>query len=159
MIGPQNGAIKSQLGPLLNGIVNYEYWLPVPKMLFPGVQELIAEYQSSARGGTADPLGYYVVPQAYAQMQVVEQAIAGTSSLDDKKLAEFTRNNSFDTVVGQVRFGAGGGWAQPRVLQVQYQNIRSNEVDAFKNSNTQTVVWPEDLASGDLIYPFSKSRG
>jgi branched-chain amino acid transport system substrate-binding protein len=99
------------------------------------------------------------VPQAYAQMQVVEQAIAGTSSLDDKKLANFTRNNSFDTVVGQVRFGAGGGWAQPRVLQVQYQNIRSNEVDAFKNSNTQTVVWPEDLASGDLIYPFSKSRG
>src|SRR5450631_2055414 len=27
MIGPQNGSVKLELGPLLNGIVNYEYWL------------------------------------------------------------------------------------------------------------------------------------
>ncbi len=49
MIGPQNGSIKAQLGPLLNGLVNYEYWLPVPKMMYPGVAEMMAEYQSLAR--------------------------------------------------------------------------------------------------------------
>jgi len=37
MIGPQNASVKTALGPLLNGFVNYEYWLPVPKMMFPGV--------------------------------------------------------------------------------------------------------------------------
>src|SRR5450755_2243065 len=75
MIGPQNGSVKLELGPLLNGLVNYEYWLPVPKMMYPGVGEMIAEYQSRAATEGADPLGYYVDPQAYAQMQVLEQAV------------------------------------------------------------------------------------
>jgi branched-chain amino acid transport system substrate-binding protein len=34
MVGPQNTAIKAQLGPLLNGWTNYDFWLPVPKMNF-----------------------------------------------------------------------------------------------------------------------------
>src|SRR6266853_1085971 len=125
MIGPQNGSIKAQLGPLLNGIVNYEYWLPVPKMMFPGVADMIANYQSLAQGAGADPLGYYVAPQAYAQMQIVEQAVVGTRSLDDARLEQFTRNNSFKTVLGDVKFGQGGSWSQARVLQVQYQGIQS----------------------------------
>jgi branched-chain amino acid transport system substrate-binding protein len=58
MIGPQNGSIKAQLGPLLNGLVNYEYWLPVQKMMFPGVSEMMAKYQSLAENAGADPLGY-----------------------------------------------------------------------------------------------------
>lgn len=65
MIGPQNGAIKVQLGPLLNGIVNYEYWLPVPKMMYAGVAAMISKYQSLARYAGASPPGYYVAPQAY----------------------------------------------------------------------------------------------
>lgn len=32
MIGPQNTSVKSTLGPLLNGVVNYEYWAPAPSM-------------------------------------------------------------------------------------------------------------------------------
>jgi len=31
MVGLQSAAIKAQLGPLLNGWTNFEYWLPVPK--------------------------------------------------------------------------------------------------------------------------------
>jgi branched-chain amino acid transport system substrate-binding protein len=158
MIGPQNGSIKVQLGPLLNGIVNYEYWLPVPKMMYAGVAPMIAEYQSLARDAGADPLGYYVAPQAYAQMQIVEQAIAGTNSLDDAKLAQFTRNTSFKTVLGDVKFGAGGGWSEARVLEVQYQNIRTTDLADFKDASTQAVVWPSSLASGALIYPYAKAK-
>lgn len=158
MIGPQNGAIKAQLGPLLNGLVNYEYWLPVPKMMFPGVADMIATYQSLAQNAGADPLGYYVAPQAYAQMQVVEQAIAGTGSLDDAKLAQFTRESLFKTVVGDVKFGKGGGWSEARVLQVQYQNIESADLSEFKDARTQAVVWPASLASGALIYPYAKAQ-
>ncbi len=158
MIGPQNGSIKAQLGPLLNGIVNYEYWLPVPKMMYAGVASMIAEYQSRARDSGADPLGYYVAPQAYAQMQIVEQAIVGTNSLDDAKLAEFTRNAPFKTVLGDVKFGPGGGWSEARVLQVQYQNIRATDLSEFKDAGTQAVVWPSSLASGALIYPYVKAK-
>jgi branched-chain amino acid transport system substrate-binding protein len=39
MIGPQNGSIKVRLGSLLNGLVNYEYWLPVPKMMIPALHK------------------------------------------------------------------------------------------------------------------------
>jgi branched-chain amino acid transport system substrate-binding protein len=158
MIGPQNGSIKAQLGPLLNGLVNYEYWLPVPKMMFPGVAEMMAKYQSLAQAAGADPLGYYVAPQAYAQMQIVEQAVAGTGSLDDATLAQFTRDASFKTVVGDVKFGTGGGWSEARVLQVQYQNIKGADVSEFKDASTQAVVWPSNLASGSLIYPYAKVK-
>jgi branched-chain amino acid transport system substrate-binding protein len=158
MIGPQNGSIKAQLGPLLNGLVNYEYWLPVPKMMYPGVAEMIANYQSLAQDAGADPLGYYVAPQAYAQMQVVEQAVAGTGSLDDAKLAQFTRDSAFKTVVGDVKFGTGGGWSAARVLEVQYQNIKGADLSDFKDARTQAVVWPSSLASGELIYPYAKAK-
>jgi branched-chain amino acid transport system substrate-binding protein len=140
MIGPQNGAVKSELGSLLNGVVNYEYWLPVPKMMYPGVGRMIAEYQARAVSVGADPLGYYVAPQAYAQMQVVEQAIIGTGSLDDAKLAQFTRDSSFKTILGDVKFGAGGGWSEARVLQVQYRHINRNNLSIFKDARTQAVV-------------------
>jgi branched-chain amino acid transport system substrate-binding protein len=158
MIGPQNGSIKAQLGPLLNGLVNYEYWLPVPKMMFPGIAETIAKYQSAAPNAGADPLGYYVAPQAYAQMEIVEQAIVGTGSLDDVKLAQFTRDGLFKTVVGEVKFGKGGGWSEARVLQVQYQNIENADLSDFKDARTQAVVWPPSLSSGTLVYPYGEAR-
>jgi branched-chain amino acid transport system substrate-binding protein len=158
MIGPQNGSIKVQLGPLLNGIVNYEYWLPVSKMMYPGIAEMMAQYQSLARDAGADPLGYYVAPQAYAQMQVVEQAIAGTASLDDARLAQFTRDSSFKTVLGDVKFGQGGSWSEARVLQVQYQDIQSGDLSNFKDARTQAVVWPSSLVSRALIYPYAKAK-
>jgi len=158
MIGPQNGSIKAELGPLLNGLVNYEYWLPVPKMMYPGIGEMIAEYQSRAAAEGADPLGYYVAPQAYAQMQIVEQAVMATGSLDDATLARFTRDHPFKTILGDVKFGTGGGWSEARVLQVQYRNINGNDLSNFKRADTQAVVWPRALASAPLIYPYAKAR-
>jgi branched-chain amino acid transport system substrate-binding protein len=158
MIGPQNGSVKLELGPILNGVVNYEYWLPAPTMMYPGVADLITSYQTRAAAAGSDPLGYYVVPQAFAQMQVVEQAIVGTGSLDDARLTRFTRDNTFKTVVGDVRFGAGGGWTEPRVLQVQYQNIKGHDVSDFTNERTQPVVWPSRLVSGTFIYPYARAK-
>ena len=158
MIGPQNGSIKARLGPLLNGIVNYEYWLPVPKMMYPGVAPMIAEYQALATDAGADPLGYYVAPQAYAQMQVVEQAILGTNSLDDATLSAYAREATFKTVLGDVKFGPGGSWSEARVLQVQYRNIHTTDLADFEKPGTQAVVWPASVASGALIYPYGKVR-
>jgi len=75
MIGPQNASVKTALGPLLNGFVNYEYWLPVTKMMSPGVMAFMEKYQSQAAAAGNDPRGYCMARQAYAQMQVVEQAV------------------------------------------------------------------------------------
>jgi branched-chain amino acid transport system substrate-binding protein len=158
MIGPQNGIVKAALGPLLNGLVNYEYWLPVPSLLNPQMQSLLADYQSRAEHAGADPLGYYVAPLAYAQLQVVEQAIRAVGRTDDAALSDYTRKAAFDTVIGKVTFGDGGGWAQPRVLTVQFQNIESNDISEFKRPNTQAVVYPAQTANASVIYPYVKAK-
>jgi branched-chain amino acid transport system substrate-binding protein len=150
MIGPQSSTVQQQLGPLLNGVVNYEYWLPTSAMEFPGVQELISTYQERAKGTQADALGYYVAPCAYAQLQVVEQAIRGTDGLDDADLAEFTHAETFQTVMGDIRFSSQGEWDKPRVLTVQFQNIRSNDIDEFRSPEARMVVAPGEYSSGTL---------
>jgi branched-chain amino acid transport system substrate-binding protein len=158
MIGPQNGIVKSELGPLLNGIVNYEYWLPVPALMNPQVASLIQMYQSRAEEAGADPLGYYVAPLAYAQLQVLEQAVTAVGRIDDAALSDYTQQATFDTVVGKVTFGAGGGWVQPRVLTVQFQNIASNNISELMKPNTQAVVYPPETASGRVIYPYGNAK-
>jgi branched-chain amino acid transport system substrate-binding protein len=158
MIGPQNGVVKAALGPLLNGLVNYEYWLPIPALVNPRVESFIATYQSRADSGGADPLGYYVAPLAYAQLEVLGQAIMAVGSTDDAALSEYTRKATFDTVVGKVKFGDGGGWAQPRVLTVQFQNIEANNIAEFKRPNTEPVVYPPETASGHVTYPYGNAK-
>jgi branched-chain amino acid transport system substrate-binding protein len=158
MVGLQATAIKTQLGPLLNGFINYEFWLPVPKMQFPGVAELISRYQARATAEGVDPIGYYMPPWAYAQLQVLQQAVEAANTLDDVKLADYIRGHAFTTVVGEVTFGAQGEWARSRVLQVQYQNIKTNDMAQFKDMSTQIVVAPAEYASGRALYPYGRAK-
>ncbi|HEY7243763.1 MAG TPA: amino acid ABC transporter substrate-binding protein [Xanthobacteraceae bacterium] len=158
MVGLQATSIKTQLGALLNGFVNYDFWLPVPKMEFPGVMDLIKRYQVRAAAEGVDPLGYYMAPWGYAQLQVLQQAIEGTKSIDDAKLGDYIRAHSFKTVVGVVKFGPKGEFAQSRVLQVQFQNVKGNDVGQFKDASTQVVVAPAEYESGKVIYPYEKAK-
>jgi len=50
MVGLQTTSVKQQLGPLLNGIVNYDFWIPAKTMLFPGVDDFLKKYQDKATG-------------------------------------------------------------------------------------------------------------
>jgi branched-chain amino acid transport system substrate-binding protein len=103
MVGLQATALKTQLGAALNGFVNYDLWLPAPKMQFPGVAELMQKYQARASAEGVEALGYYMAPWGYSQLQVLQQAIEGTKSIDDKKLADYIRVSTFKTVVGDRR--------------------------------------------------------
>jgi branched-chain amino acid transport system substrate-binding protein len=155
MIGPQNTAVKTALGPLLNGFVNYEYWVPVPRMIFPGVRDVLKTYQTRAPDAGVDRLGHYMAPLAYAQMQVIAQAIEATGSFHDYALSTFTRDTTFNTVMGEVKFGKNGEWARPRVLQIQFQGIAGHQADQFKDGSRQVVVAPSSMASGRLISPYA----
>jgi branched-chain amino acid transport system substrate-binding protein len=158
MVGLQATVFKTQLGPLLNGIVNYDFWLPVKSMEFPGVLDMMKKYQARAAAEGVDPLGYYMAPWGYAYLQVLGQAVEATKSLDYDKLADYVRNNTFKTVVGDVKFGKGGEWAQSRVLQVQFQHIKGNSIDQFRDISTQVVVTPDAFKSGSVIYPYEKAK-
>ena len=158
MVGLQNTSIKAQLGPLLNGWTNYDFWLPVPKMNFPGSADLMTKYQARAAAEGVDAYGYYMAPEAYAQMQVLQQAVEATKGFDDGKLADYIRASTFKTVMGDVKFGAKGEWAESRVLQVQFRNVKGNDPTQFKGIDTQVVVDPPAYESGKLIYPYEKAK-
>jgi branched-chain amino acid transport system substrate-binding protein len=158
MVGPQSTSIKTQLGPLLNGIVNYEFWLPAEKLKFPGVMDFLTKYQAKAPAEGVDPLGYYIGPYAYSQVQVLGQAVEATKSLDDGKIADYIRANTFKTVLGDLRFGKNGEWAQPRVLQVQFQGISGNGVDQFRDTTHQVILTPGEYSTGKVQYPYNEIK-
>src|SRR5262249_52281183 len=79
-----------------------------------------------------------------------------TTRLDSAQLGDYIRANTFKTVVGDVRFGRNGEWARSRMLQVQFQNVKTNDLTQFKDISTQ-VVAPTEYESGKLIYPYEKA--
>src|SRR5262249_17717223 len=146
------------LGPLLNGFVNYDFWLPVPKMDFPGVADFLKKYQARAPAEGVDPLGYYIGPWGYAQLEVLGQAVTATKGVADDKLAEYLRANTFKTVLGDMKFGKDGEWAQGRVLQVQFRGIKNNDIGQFRDLSAMSVVSPPEYESGKVIYPYEKAK-
>jgi branched-chain amino acid transport system substrate-binding protein len=158
MVGLQSTAIKTQLGPLLNGIVDYDFWLPWSKLASAESKAFLEQYQAKAPSAGVDPLGYYLPPFAYSYMQVLQQAVEGVKGLDQDKLADYLRSHTFKTIVGDVKFGANGEWAEPRVLEVQFRGIKANDVEQFKDASTEVILWPPELKTGDVVYPYSDAK-
>jgi branched-chain amino acid transport system substrate-binding protein len=158
MVGLPTAALKTQLGPQMNGIVNVELWEPVPTMEFPGIMEFLKKYQAKAAGEGVDPLGYFLPPFAYAELQILGDAVEATKSLDDDKLAQYMHTHSFKTIVGNVAFGEGGEWTEGRPIWVQYHDIKGNDLEQFKQPSTVAILAPAQYKTGDLIYPYSEAR-
>ena len=158
MVGLQATAIKVQLGPLLNGIVVYDFWLPWAGFASDESREFVKKYQTRSAEVGVDLLGYYLPPFGYAIMQVVEQAVKAVGSTDDEKLATYMRANSFKTVVGEFRFNADGEWTEPQVMAVQFQGVTSNNVDQFRDPKTEVILWPTKYRTGNIIYPYDPKR-
>jgi branched-chain amino acid transport system substrate-binding protein len=157
MVGLQATAFKTQLGPMLNGIVNYETWLPVKAMEFPGSLELLKKYQERAPAAGTDPLGYYMPVWAYADLQVLGEAIAATKSLNDDVLAKYMHQATFRTVVGEVKFGPLGEWTEERTLAAQFQHIHGKGIDDFRDTGSEVIIYPPQFKSGEVIYPYEKA--
>jgi branched-chain amino acid transport system substrate-binding protein len=158
MVGLQFTTIMKSMGPMLNGIVNYDYWVPEKTMMFPGIQEFFKEYQPRATKEGVDTLGYYLPPYAYAAMQVLGQAVTATKGLDQQKIADYIRANEFPTIVGKIRFGKDGEWAKGRTLMVQYQKVQGDDIEQFRGPGKKPVLYPEEFKSGTIIYPYAAAK-
>ena len=158
MVGLQATAIKTQLGPLLNGIVVYDFWLPWAGFASDEGRDFVKKYQTKSAAAGVDLLGYYLPPFGYALMQVVEQAVKGTGGTDDAKLAEFARKNTFKTVVGDIKFNAEGEWETAQVMAVQFQGVSGNGVDQFRDPKTEVILWPTKYKTGNIIYPYDPTK-
>jgi branched-chain amino acid transport system substrate-binding protein len=158
MVGLQATAFKMQLGPLLNGIVNYENWLPFEMLQFPGSMELIKKYQARAAAEGTDPLGYYMPVWAYAYLQVLGDSIKATNTLNEDRIADHLRKTTFKTTAGDVKFGDKGEWAKDRMLLIQFQNIKDGSIDQFRDLKAEVLLYPPQYKSGDIIYPYEKAK-
>jgi branched-chain amino acid transport system substrate-binding protein len=156
MIGLLITPIKTQLGPLLDGIVIMESL--VPSFNFPGMADVLKRYQEKAAGEKIDPIGYAFVPFGYAAGQVLAQAVEGTKSLDHKKLADYMHGHTFHTVVGDIAYDKSGQWAEPRTLFTQFQNVAAGNIDQFRDGSVQPVLWPPKYKTGTMIYPYADAR-
>ena len=158
LVGPQFAALKTQLGPLLNGVVNYEAYAPDVAGKFPFLEQFLTKYQGRAVKEGVDPLGFYLPPYAYAMMQVLEQAIKATGGLDQAKLADYMHTYEFDTYVGKIRFAKNGEWSVPRMLTVQYHGISGNDLEQWMKPGHVTVLAPASYKTGAVMAPYQDNK-
>jgi len=156
MVGMQYASLIGQLSEKLNRVVNYHFFVPSPKMSFPGIEGFLTKYQSLAKDAGVDPLGFYQPPFAYAAMQVLEQAVKATGTLNDDKLADYIHKSTFNTIVGEIKFNELGEWAVARPIMVQFQNVQGSGLEQYKTGHKQVIVFPPQYKDGALEYPFAK---
>jgi branched-chain amino acid transport system substrate-binding protein len=158
MVGLQYTSIKEQFGPKLNGVVDYDWWIPAPTMQFPGILDFLKKYQAKAPAAGVDPLGWYLPPFAYAYLQVLAEAIDNTKTLDQEKLAEYMHTHPFKTIVGEISFGKEGEWSKARVLEVQWQGLTNNSIEQLKDTKHEVILEPSEYRTGSAIAPYSSTR-
>ncbi len=156
MIGLLITPIKTQLGPILDGIVIMESF--VPTFNFPGDADLLKRYRAAAAGQHIDPLGYGYVPFGYAAGQVLAQAVEATKSLDQNKLADYMHSHKFATVVGPIEYSKDGEWTRALTVFSQFQNVAANDMEQFADGKKQPVLWPPQYKTGDFIYPYADAK-
>ena len=158
MIGLLATPIKVQLGPLMNGLVIMESFIPAPPLDFPGLKAMLEKYQAKAPSLGIDPLGYGFTPFAYAAGQVLAQAVEATKSLDHDKLADYVHAHKFSTVAGEIAFGKDGEWTKSRQFFTQFQGVSGNDLAQFRDTAHQVILWPPEYKTGNVIYPYRDAK-
>jgi branched-chain amino acid transport system substrate-binding protein len=153
MIGLLITPIKMQLGAMMDGLIIMESY--VPSFDFPGAADLLKRYREAAASEKIDPLGYGFVPFGYAAGEVLAQAVKGTKSLDPDKLGAYMHSHKFETVVGEIEYGADGEWTHGRTLYTQFQHVAPNDVEQFATGKAQPVLWPPQYKTGEMIFPYA----
>ena len=153
MIGLLVTPIKMRLGPLMDGIVTMESF--VPSFDFPGLKDVLAKYRVKAAGEKIDPFGYGFVPFAYAAGQVLADAVTATKGFDHDKLADYIHGHKFSTVAGEIAYNKNGDWTEPRTVFTQFQNVTPNDLEQFSKTDHQVIVWPDKYKTGNFVYPYT----
>lgn len=159
MVGPQYASSLQALGASLNGIVNFNLFVPEPTMVTPTVTRFLERYTAIAVPEKLDALGYYIPPFYYVAGEMIAAAAAGAGTTDNAAMAKWLHANPVKTLVGTATFNDLGDWTERRVLMTQFQGVKGNDIEQFRQPGRQVILDPPALKSGDLISPFLKARG
>jgi branched-chain amino acid transport system substrate-binding protein len=47
---------------------------------------------------------------------------------------------------------------EERTLAAQFQNIKGNSIDDFRDLKTEVIIYPPQFKSGEVIYPYEKAK-
>lgn len=122
------------LGPAANGIMSVTAAWPTDG--YEGLDELAAHLEEAEGYGSLP--NYAVV--GMAALQVMQQAVEGTGSLDQAALRDYVVGQTFDTVEGPITF-SDDRIPEFSVLLLQWQQ------------DENVAVWPEERATGDPVIP------
>jgi branched-chain amino acid transport system substrate-binding protein len=106
-----------------------------PSQHFPGMAQVDAF--SKSRGEATVPTYDYV---AYAALQVLQQAVEGTKSLNQQTLRNYIQTHTFHTAVGNIRYNSDG-------------ITNFSEVITETVNGAQRPVWPAGVATAKLQEP------
>ena len=159
MVGLQATVFKNKLGPKLNGIVNYETWVPSEKMMAPAadvLQEVSGRAprpKASIRSATISAAGAMPISACSATPSTAPRASTTTRS------PTICARRTFKTIMGDWSYGAKGEWTKSGMMQVQYHDIKEGaDLETWHGMSYQTVLTPPTLTTGKVIYPYEKAQ-
>lgn len=107
---------------------------------YPGLTDTL-DGMAEAFGTTPELIPGYA-PVAYAALQVLQQAVDATQSLDDQTLRDYIAANSFDTIIGTFSYNEDGTIKGIAPVLLQYQ------------ADGNQVIWPADIATAEAVTPY-----
>ena len=154
MVGLQFASIMESMGSLLNGVINYNSWLPEPSMDF-GHQGVLRQVHAARRSRPRSIRSATTCRRSATRSgQMLEQAVNATKSLDHKVLADYLRTNELKTIVGPIAFAPDGERKVTATLQAQFRGVVDKNVDQFRDPGKQVILFPDNLKTGEVIVPF-----
>jgi branched-chain amino acid transport system substrate-binding protein len=140
MLGPTLPGYIDSLGKLAEGQLEPIQWspnLPYKDQIFGWTATEFADIYKKEKGHVPD----YHPPQSMAALEVYQNAIERTGSLDPEKLRDAIAQTEMMTLYGPIKFNAKGANTAKGMLVVQVQKGKP------------VVVYPPDGAEGKFIYP------
>ena len=132
------------LGEAADGFVGPSQWEPAFSIPTPDVGPGAADALRMLNDGAsaANVPVDYAMAQAMAAGLVAERCVALAGDVDDDALLNVAVNADFTTFYGRFKIDEAGRQIGRSVALVQRQHGR------------KVVVWPQELAEGELQYPF-----
>ena len=91
----------------------------------PGAKEFIELYhERAAKAGIPDTNVEVQAAASFTAWQMLEAAVNGTKSLDDKAIAAWLKANKVDTIQGKLRFDGPNNYGDDLMRVKQVQNGR-----------------------------------
>ncbi len=157
LIGLTATPIKMQLGPLVNGIIINESFLPTLEL--PRHRRADAEVSGQGAGPRHRSARLRV-----RAVRLRGRTVARQSRRGDQAASTTTSSPPISTTTrwtpwsGPLAFGADGEWTQSRIVFTQFQNVTGNDLGQFKDPAKEVILWPAKFKNGTMIYPYADAK-